>query len=95
MSREGDLPAIPDTWNGSAQQCSIMWSDLSSHVQQLEHWCTSCSTTAGSLEPHPHLACSQRPLRFTKCTILVIYLIMFFVYLFFCLHSGMHHSAAV
>ena len=48
-----------------------------------------------SLQPHPHPACSQRPLRSAKYTILVIYLINFFAYLFFCLHSGMHHSAAV
>ena len=37
-----------DSGNGSAQQCSVVWSGLSSHVQQLEHWCTSCSTTAGT-----------------------------------------------
>ena len=30
------------------------------------------------MKPHPHLACSQRPLRSAKYTILVIYLIIFF-----------------
>ena len=37
-----------DSRNGSAKQCSVVWSGLSSHVQQLEHWCTSCSTMAGT-----------------------------------------------
>ena len=28
--------------NGSARQCTIVWSGLCSPLQQLEHWCTSC-----------------------------------------------------
>ena len=37
-----------DSGNGSAGQCRVMWSGLSSHMQQLERSCTSCSMTAGT-----------------------------------------------